>query len=52
MMIGVILDVMQKEQQIHDQNLAEQEAAELQSIHQEVSLITQKLKDIEKLLVK
>lgn len=50
MMIGVILDVMQKEQQLYDQDLAEQEAEEVHWIKQEMSQLTNKLDKIEALL--
>lgn len=52
MMIGVILDVMQKEQQLYDQDLAEQEAEEVHWIKQEIQLVTDKLDKIEALLTK
>lgn len=50
MMIGVILDVMQKEQQLYDQGLAEQEAEEVHWIKQEMLQLTLKLEKIETLL--
>ncbi len=50
MMIGVILDVMQKEQKRYDQDLVEQEAEEVHWIKQEVSQLTNKLDKIEALL--
>lgn len=50
MMIGVILDVMQKEQKLYDQDLVEQEAEEVHWIKQEVSQLTNKLDKIEALL--
>ncbi len=50
MMIGVILDVMQKEQKRYDQDLVEQEAEEVHWIKQEVLQLTNKLDKIEALL--
>lgn len=52
MMIGVILDVMQKEQQLYDHDLAEQEAEEVHWIKHEMQQVTAKLDQIEAMLKK
>jgi len=50
MMIGVILDVMQKEQHLYDQELAEQEADDVHWIKEEMTQMSQQLAKIEVLL--
>lgn len=50
MMIGVILDVMQKEQHLYDQQLAQQEADEVHMMKQELAVMHQQLHNIERLL--